>query len=333
MNQQPKTMKAIVQHGPKEKLQIKELPIPIPGKGEVLVKMHAAPINPSDISLLNGTFATRPDYPVIPGIEGSGTVVKSGGGFIANLRKGKNVACTSSAGRGGTWAEYMVTSAMHVIPFGNNIDFEQASMMLVNPMTAMAFIKIAKAGKHIAIVNNAAASVLGKMLVRLCKNENIALINIVRRSEHVKQLNELGAQYILNTEDDDFETQLTSLSAKLKANLFFDAVGGEHTSQIINAAPTGSKIVLYANLSGDPFCADPRNILQNKKSIEGFFLGHWTSSQNIFCTLQTISKVKSLLKSELKANIKKTYKMQMINEAIDSYQQKMTGGKIIINMK
>ncbi|MBN1766957.1 MAG: zinc-binding dehydrogenase [Prolixibacteraceae bacterium] len=333
MLQLPKTMKAIVQNGSKEKLQLIELPLPIPAKGEVLIKMHTSPINPSDISLLNGTFATRPDYPLIPGIEGSGTVVKSGGGLIANLRNGKNVACTSTAGHGGTWAEYMVTSAMHVVPFNPKIGFEQASMMLVNPMTAMAFVKMAQQGKHKTIVNNAAASVLGKMLVRLCQNEKINLVNIVRRNDQAGQLLKMGASYVLNSSDTEFYSQLSKLSAQLDARLFFDAIGGEHTSEIIKAMPKGSKIVLYANLSGEAFSADSRTILQGNKSIGGFFLGNYASSQSTLNTLRTISKVKTLLQNELKAEIKQVYDMSQINTAIDVYQQQMTGGKILIRLE
>ena len=155
-------MKALMQENPGGEIFLAEVPIPEPGPGEVLIKMKFSPINYSDLSLLQGTHAPRPQYPVIPGIEGSGIVVQSGKGLIPALRKGKRVACTASENKGGTWAEFMVTSATRTIPLNKKLDDEQGAMLLVNPLTALSLIEIPLKNKQRAIVNNAAIRILMK---------------------------------------------------------------------------------------------------------------------------------------------------------------------------
>ncbi|MCD4664961.1 MAG: alcohol dehydrogenase catalytic domain-containing protein, partial [Bacteroidales bacterium] len=263
-------MKALFQDEPRGKLFYREVDIPVPGKGEVLVKMEASPINFSDLSLLQGTFSTKPQYPVIPGIEGSGRVISSGGGLIARMRVGKRVACTTTAGRGGTWADYMVTSATNCIPLNSKINSEQGSMLIVNPMTALALIDIAKRGKHKAIVNNAAASALGRMLVRLSNRYGIPLINIVRREEQIIILKGEGAKIIINSNDPDYEQSLGELTHKHHATLILDAIGGSQTETLVKTAPDNSTIILYAKLSEEPISLDSRLIVQSNKKIKGF---------------------------------------------------------------
>lgn len=326
----PNTMKAVQQFEQGGKLILVELPVPRPTKGEVLVKMAASPINPSDLSFLKGTYVQKPNYPVIPGIEGSGTVVASGGGLLANMRVGKRVTCSSTQGQGGTWAEYMVTSAMKVIPLKKTIDMEQGAMLIVNPMTALAFIDIAEKGKHLALVNNAAASVLGKMLFELCLAKGLPLINIVRREEQVKQLKQMGAKYVLNSEEANFEIRLRDLAHQLKATLFFDAVGGDQTIKLVGAAPNGSSIIVYSNLSEKPFSIEPRTLIQGDKTISGFYLGGWAAKRNIVQTLTAAKKVQSLAGDQLSSKVQKRFSIEQADEALNYYKNNMTGGKILL---
>ncbi len=328
----PDTMKAIIQHEPGGKLEIAEVPVPKPEKGEVLVRMAASPMNPSDLSFLNGTYVSKPEYPVIPGIEGSGIVVAVGKGIIPAMRLGKRVTCSSSSTQGGTWAEYMLTSATKVIPINKNIDFEQGAMLIVNPMTALAFMEIIKAGKHKALVNNTAASVLGQMLARLCKKHSIPLINIVRRNEHVGLLSEMGEEYVLNSSEKDFDKKLKELSLKLNATLFLDAVGGENTSRFVDAAPFGSSIMVYSNMSGEPFVVDPRALIQGNKRIDNFYLGNWASQRNILQNLSTAKKVQKLAKEELNSKIQRIFPMEEAQKALEFYKENMTGGKVLLKM-
>ncbi|MFO7852831.1 MAG: alcohol dehydrogenase catalytic domain-containing protein [Bacteroidota bacterium] len=324
-------MKAIIQERPGGELLIKNIPIPEPGPGEVLVKMIYSPINPSDLSLLQGTYASSPQYPVIPGIEGGGIVTKSGKGLVAGSRKGKRVACTAPPHGRGTWAEYMVTSAIRTIPLDKKINDEQGSMLLVNPLTALAFIEITKKNKQKAIVNNAASSSLGKILIHLCKKHGIELINIVSRQSQLDTLKEQGAEYVLLSSSPDFETELAEYSKKLNAKLFFDAVGGKQGEIMIRISPPGSIIINYAKLSEQNVSFDPRLLLQQNKKIQGFYLGNYTSEKTILQNLRALGKVKDLLSNNIKIKISNRFPFEKINEALDYYRNNMSAGKVLLH--
>ncbi|MCK4880249.1 MAG: zinc-binding dehydrogenase [Bacteroidales bacterium] len=330
-NQLPEQMTAIRQHEPGGALKTEQVAVPRPGPGEVVVKMDASPINPSDLALMAGGYLER-SYPFTPGLEGSGTVVEAGSGLFPKLRLGKRVACSPDQGGDGTWADYMKTSAMKTAPLPKHISPEQGSMMLVNPMTAMAFIQLAREGKHRAMVNNAAASSLGKMLIRLTKSNGIPLINIVRRAEQVDALKELGAIHVLNSTAESFAAELKELAEELEATLILDAVTGSQSSTLLDAAPHGSTLVAYARLSGDPILADPGALIKEEKEIVGFQLGNWLQTKGILFKLRFINSVKRQLSSELSSTISRTYPLESAEEAIAQYREHMSEGKIVLKI-
>jgi len=330
-NTLPEQMSAIRQQKPGGELAIEQLNVPHPGPGQVLVKMDAAPLNPSDLALLAGDYLKR-SYPFTPGLEGSGTVVAAGSGFLPALRLGKRVACSPPQGGDGTWATFMLTSAMNVAPLPKTISSEQGAMMLVNPMTAMAFIHLAREGKHRAMVNNAAASSLGKMLIRITKKEGIPLINIVRKEEQVKALKELGALYVLNSSSDTFVEELSRLAKELDATLFLDAVTGSQSSILLDAAPIGSTLIAYARLSGDPVVADPGALIREEKKIVGFQLGNWLQGKGLLFKLSFLRSVKRHLAGELSSQISRTYPLESAGEAIAQYRAHMSEGKILLKI-
>ena len=224
----------------------------------------------------------------------------------------------------------MVTSAMHCAPLPRDISLEQGSMMLVNPMTVMAFILMAREGSHQAMVNNAAASSLGKMLIRMCQLKSIPLINIVRKEEQIEELKQVGATYVLNSSSSTFESDLKQLAGQLEATLFLDAGTGSQSSLLLRAAPAGSRLVAYARLSGEAITADPGNLMRENKEILGFQLGNWLQKKSLPFKLKFISQVKKHLDKELTSHIRLTTPLAKVEEALADYRQNMSGGKIIL---
>ncbi len=325
----PPTMMALRQKEPGGRLSLEELDVPRPRRGEVLVKMDSSPINPSDLAVLKGGYLQR-NYPFTPGLEGSGTVVRSGGGILPRLRMGARVACSPLQGGDGTWAEYMRTTAMNVVPLPRNISLEQGSMMLVNPMTAMAFILLARKERHKALVNNAAASSLGKMLMRLCDFYGIPLINIVRKEEHLQELIQAGADHVLNSQSPDFASDLKQLARQLGATLFLDAVTGSQTTVLLHAAPAGAKLVAYARLSGENVTADPMDFITEDKTMVGFQLGNWLHKQSLPSKLLFLRRVKKHLGQELSSTIRYHTPLKDAEAALEDYQRNMSEGKILL---
>lgn len=328
----PESMRAIRQHEPGGRLVVESVPVPLPGPGEVLIKMHASPVNPSDLALLRGSYLER-KYPFTPGLEGSGMVIRSGGGLMPALRTGKRVACSPDREGDGTWAEYMKTSAMKTTPLPSHLTYEQGAMMLVNPMTAMALLEMARKGRHRAMVNNAAASALGKMMIRLAAKYQLPLINIVRKEEDLKELQRMGARHVLNRNDRSFESELQKRTRELKATFIMDAVAGEDSSLLLRAAPRGSTLVVYARLSGDPMNVDPGSLIREEKQIIGFQLGNWLQTKGLLFKFRFINRVKKQLGDTLVTRISEQMPLEKAEEAISRYQQHMSAGKIILTME
>ena len=188
---------------------------------------------------------------------------------MPRMLNGRRVACSGPTGGNGTWAEYMVAPAQLCVPLNGNVSFEQGTMLLVNPLTALAMIEIAKRGKHRAIVNTAAASALGGMLLRLGKRNNIPIIHVVRRQAQVDHVRSLGGEYVLNSSDADFMEQLKTLVHKLQATLLLDAVSGSMTQQLAEAAPYGSRILLYSRMSDEACIIDAVTALTKDLHLDG----------------------------------------------------------------
>jgi NADPH:quinone reductase-like Zn-dependent oxidoreductase len=330
-NSIPESMQAVRLEEENGKLQVRELPVPEPGPGEVLVRMAASTIDPADIVFMNngGAYVGR-NLPVVPGIEGSGSVIASGPGFLPKFLKGKRVACSRPPEGDGTWAEYMLTKASLCAPLRKNVSLEKGANLIVNPMTAVIFLEIIKEGKHAAVVNSAAASQLGRMLLRLTQKKNIPLINIVRREEQADLLRSLGAEHVLVSTDPNFDQELTELTHHLNATLILDAISGEFTQRLVNTSPSGSLILNYANLSRSPISIEPNSLWSYNRRVEGFYLANWASKQNMIRILRISQLAQKLLNSDLSTEFQKRIPITSVQDGLERYQKNMTAGKVLL---
>jgi NADPH:quinone reductase-like Zn-dependent oxidoreductase len=325
-------MKALFLRKEDGTLVIRETDIPQPGAGEVLVKIAAAPVNPSDIAGIKDALNGERDLETfIPGNEGCGMVVASGKGLLPAIWKGRRVACASKGNGAGTWAEFMVTNAGNCFPLNKNISDAQGSMTLVNPLTAISFIEMAKKGRHKAIINNAAASALGRMVEHLCKKEGIPLVNIVRRDAQLKALRDAGSEFVLNSSESSFTGKLQSLSDELGATILFDSVCGPGFHKMVEALPCGSSVVVYGNLSPDQYVSvDPGILLGKDITISGFYLGNQAKKNGLIKNLINLRKVSKLMRKDMKICIRAIYPLDKAQEAVDEYLKNMTAGKVIL---
>src|SRR5262249_6394966 len=164
-------------------------------------------------------YGFKKPTPVVPGFEGSGTVVSAGSGMMGQYLNGKRVACVSQERGSGVWAEYMVTLSSLAFPLDASVSLEQGAMSVTNPLTAMAFLTLAKEGRHKVIVQTAAASALGQMVNHLCKSEGIQIINIVRREEQKELLlKEQGAEIVMNSNDANFSQHLRDVCQQYQSH-------------------------------------------------------------------------------------------------------------------
>jgi NADPH:quinone reductase-like Zn-dependent oxidoreductase len=293
--------------------------------------MAAAPINPSDLGSLSGlSYSGKRQFPFTPGLEGSGTVVAAGEGMMPRLLNGRRVACIAPLTGNGTWAEYMVTSAQACIPLNQNVSLEQGTMLLVNPLSALAILEIAQRGKHRAMVSTAAASALGGMILRLGKRHHIPIIHVVRRAAQADWVRGQGGEYVLNSSDTDFVEQLRTLAHKLQATLLLDAISGSMTLKLAEAAPFGSTILLYSRLSDEACIIDAPTAFIKDLRLDGWFLANWFGKKNFLQALQLSQQAQSLLATDLRSPIHKRLPLEAAQKALETYVNDMSAGKILL---
>jgi NADPH:quinone reductase len=311
-------------------LKVGSLPLRELGVNDVLVKIHSAPINPSDVMFSRGLYPAGKDFPTFVGFEGSGLVIQTGTSALAVSRKDVRVAIFASGKTDlGTWGEYIVVDATSAFPIPGDLTYEEAASSLVNPLSVQAMIIKSKAEKHTAIVHSAAASALGKMLVAACKQNGITLINLVRREEQVKVLKDLGAEIVLNSASETFDADVKAVFAQHKPSAFFDAVGGSFGSKIFQLLPDGSKTYNYGALAGEPYTASPVDLLFKNKVLAGFWIS--TELKNPDIALEIVTKTfENLATRTYTTTIAKKFPFEQYEEAMKHYTKNMTEGKVLI---
>ncbi len=325
-------MKALHLTGPLD-LKFVEIPVPSPGKGEVLVKMDFSPVNPSDLAFLTGGYGIQKPYPVVPGIEGSGKIVASGGGVYTGFLKNKRVACVASHKYDGTWAEYMVTEATKCIILKSGVSSDQGSMLFVNPLTALEFVKMARQEGFNHIVMTAAASSLSKMVIYFAQKNGIGFTGIVRKKEQISGVLAAGANYVFDSSSADYEEQLKKHFKGFSKILYPDAIGGgDIPYKILACLPEHSKMLIYGRLEQSFANMIPQDLIFHEYKIEGFWLNKVAGKKSLFEAVSDTNKVQKMLNSGFETTIQNTFGLEDFSKALKLYMENMSVGKVLFQM-
>jgi NADPH:quinone reductase-like Zn-dependent oxidoreductase len=316
-------------------LRVTERPVPRPGRGEVLVRMEAAPVNPSDLMLLQGRYGVLKTLPSVPGWEGAGIVVESGGGLFARSLVGKRVACAVQSDVDGTWAQYLVTAARICIPLHRDVDLELGATSIVNPLTALGMFERIRRGGHTAAVQNAAVSQVGLMLARLCRAAGVPLIHVVRRHAQAERLRSVGEPHVLDSSQPGFCDELAELAARTQATIAFDAVAGEMTGILVGALPAGSTVVVYGALS-EQACGglDPIQLIFADKRVEAFYLGHWLQAKSLPGMMRLVRRGQSMMADgTLSSTIARRIPLNDLHAGLAAYVRDLSAGKALLLLR
>jgi NADPH:quinone reductase-like Zn-dependent oxidoreductase len=202
-------------------------------------------------------------------------------------------------------------------------------MLLVNPLSAWALLDLARRGRHRAIVQTAAASALGRMILRLAQRFRIPIVHIVRRPEQVDLLHSLGTEYVLSTHESDFETQLRAVCRRLNVTLAFDAVAGEMTGRLLQAMPRRAQVIVYGSLSNAACQIDPGYLIFKQQQVKGFWLSDWLSRAGLIRVLHAGWQVQKLLGNELRTEIQARLPLEEASQGLQMYVGGMTKGKVL----
>ena len=326
-------MRALVQERfgePGEVLSLKDDPKPTPGPGQVLVRMLASPINPSDLMMVRGVYSYEPRLPVTPGFEGVGVVEESGGGLIGWFQKGKRVAVASQ--NACCWAEYVVIPAKQAVPIPDTLSVEQAASAFVNPTTAYAMTqRVLKVLPHSWLLQTAAASVVGKMVIALGKHYGFHTINAVRRRDQVQELKDLGADQIVVTEEEDLAEAVKRITSGYGVHDALDPVGGETGTAVAKCLTHGGRMIVYGSLSFQPTCFQPRDLITHGARIESFALARFMQKLSLIQKLGVIRAVNKLTASGvLRSPEGNKFPLERIAEAVADAERPGRGGKTLL---
>jgi NADPH:quinone reductase-like Zn-dependent oxidoreductase len=326
-------MKAVVcdQWGdPETVLQVRDLPAPAPGSGEVRVRMLASPINPSDLLMVRGGYGRQPALPAVPGFEGVG-VVEEGTGLLAWLRKGRRVAVLN--GGGGNWAEQVVLPARQVAPVPDALSDEQAATFFVNPAAAVVMtVHILRVPRDAWLLQTAAGSALGRMVIRLGKVHGFRTLNVVRRREQAEELRQEGATAVATNEEPLVE-RVRALTEGRGVPFAIDAVGGATGSDVVCCLGPGGRMLVYGTLADEPMAVDPRVLMVGGKKVEGFWLSEWVREQGPLTMLSLFRRLARLIADgTLTTAIGATFPLYQIKEAVRLAAGPGRKGKVLLRI-
>ena len=347
--------------------------VPTPSDDEVLIKVEASPINPSDLGLLisfaadldsissqgsgDDKVTTMGIHPGLmqsmkPRIDKSMKVGNEGGGVIVDAGKNaKNlIGKTVGVAGGAMYSQYRCLPAMSCLVMNEGTTSAEAASSFVNPLTALGFTETMKLENHSALVHTAAASNLGQMLVKICLADDIPLVNIVRKEEHVELLKNLGAKYICNTSDENFMKNLIDCLVETGATLGFDATGGGNegklAGQILSAMEVAANknATEYSRYGSDTYKQvyiygglDPTPTVLNRSFGLSWGLGGWLLTPFIGRVgMEKFQEMRDRVAKEITTTFASSYTKEVSLEemlepdAIKTYAKQATGTKYLV---
>ena len=297
-----------------------------PGPGEVNIKVEAGPINPAELLLIEGKYASRPPLPARLGIEGVGTITAVGEG-VNELALGDRVM---SLGRT-NWAEEIQVSSGAVVKVPKDADVQQLSMLKVNPATAMFMLERyvnLKPGDW--VIQNAANSAVGRYIIQLAKTKGVKTLNVVRRTELFGELRKIGADVVL-LDGDDLAKRVRSEVGDANIPLAIDAVAGEGTLSLGGALSEGGTVVNYGLLSGKPCQLTPELVVFQGITLTGFWLAKLLGTmkpdelQKLYAELAS-----QITNGNLYTPVESAYRSDQLNDALKHAYQTERNGKVLL---
>ena len=354
-------------------ISIAKVEKPTPSENEVLIRVEASPINPSDLGLLisfaadldslnvsgsgDETVAKMKIHPglmkaMTPRLDQSMKVGNEGGGIIedAGADAKQLIGKTVGVAGGAMYSQYRCVPASSCLVMDDSTTSAEAASSFVNPLTVLGFIETMKLEKHSAILHTAAASNLGQMLVKVCKDDSVPLVNIVRKSEQVDLLKNLGAEHVCNTSEPDFMDSLVNALVATGATLGFDATGGGNDGKLAGQILSAMEIAAnktakeYSRYGSDTFKQvyiygglDQSPTILNRSFGMQWALGGWLLTPMIGkIGMERFQQMRERVAKEIKTTFASHYTQEISfeemlqPETIKAYAKQATGEKYLV---
>jgi NADPH2:quinone reductase len=365
-------LRSTVTAGGTLQLSLESVEAPDPGPGEVTIRVEAAPINPSDLGLVFGPadmrtakasgtkerpivtadipkglmrgVAARVDQSLPAGNEGAGVVIATGDSDAAKALMGKTVGAVGGA----MYSQFRTINAGQCLPLADDTTAAEGASCFVNPLTALGIVETMRTEGHTALVHTAAASNLGQMLNKVCLQDGVSIVNIVRSADQEALLRSIGAKHVVDSSSPAFLENLTEAISETGATIGFDATGGGGLAgQILGCmeaalmrasseysgygSSTHKQVYIYGGLD-----RSPTQLTRNFGMAWG--VGGWLLTPFLQKVgFEAGQKLRARVAAEIKTTFASHYSQEvslaevLSLDAIAAYGRQSTGGKTLIN--
>jgi NADPH:quinone reductase-like Zn-dependent oxidoreductase len=312
---------------PADVLTVENIPVPEPKPGEVRIRVHVSPINPSDTTFIQNLYGIKPQLPSSAGFEGMGTIDAVGEGV--SLKPGTRVSFSTI----GAWSEYVTVPAKILIPIPDTLPDQTAAQLFVNPFTAYAMVQESGVQPGEWLLVTAAGSAFGQMVIQLCKMKGIRTIGTVRRNDMTGQLKKLGADEIVNTEEEKLPKRVMEITGGKGVPCVLDAVGGKTGAAALQSLAYGGTMLVYGLLSMENIPVNSGLMIFKALQIRGFWLTDWMRHAAENKRKEVRETVIELLSSgKVKLPVEAVYPIEQIRQAVIHADSPGRTGKILISL-
>ncbi|MCX5468052.1 zinc-binding dehydrogenase [Acinetobacter nematophilus] len=268
-------MQSIIHHKfgePVDVLTSADMPKPEPKAGEVRIKMILSPMHNHDVWTVRGSYGYKPTLPAIGGSEGVGIIDALGEG-VDKVTVGQRVAVAAVHG---SWAEYFIASAQSVVPLVDAIDDETAAQLIGMPISALMLLDFIDLQKDHWLIQNTANGAVGKTVAMIAQARGQKVIHLVRRSEAIAEMNALGIQNVVATDQSDWKDQVKAIHADQPLIAGVDSIGGKASGEMLALLSENSVLVSFGSMTGEVMQISSGDLIFKQAIVKGF----WASVVN-----------------------------------------------------
>ncbi len=313
---------------PASVLTLRDIPEPQAAEGEVLIRVKARSINPSDLAFIRGGYGIRPKLPSGAGFEAMGEIAAHGVGVdSAKLPIGQRVAFTALQG---AWQEYICVPAQTLIPLPPTISDDVGAQLFVNPLTAFAMLHECGLQAGDWLLLTAGASTFSQLVVQLAAAQGIKVICTVRRDDFTEHLMQLGAAAVVNTAKENLQATVKELTGR-GAKAALEAIGGKAGAEAIECLARNGIMLVYGMLSLEPIPLNSAVMIFKQVTLRGFWLTEWMKTAEPALQHKAASTLLSLFASgKLNVSVDAKYPLEQWKEAVLHAEKPGRGGKILL---
>lgn len=311
---------------PAQQLHVQEVPDPVPGPGQALVRTTLSPIHNHDVLTVSGDYGFVPPLPAQSGTEATGVVEALGEG-VDSLQIGQRVA----GGAFGAWAETFVANAAGLVPVPDALDDESASQLISMPASALALLNALGVSEGDWIAQNAAGGAVGRLVAQFARSRGVNVLGLVRRSEGVAELAAAGIDRVVATDQDDWRDRAAEITGGAPIAVGVDSVGGPAVGDMLELVADGGRVVLFGAMGSARIEAASRHIIFRQVTIEGFWGSKVMSAMDPLERASLIREVVELAASgDITLPVEEIFSFDRIADAIAAHNRQGRAGKVLL---